>query len=204
MHPPIPAVLCPDLLFCVCVLQAQVKTLKRSLRTERQEAKEDGVEAELAINRLKNEHTASIRDTVSELREYQQHMQGERDEAVARAAELDAQATELSAALERVRCTSKAGLLEQVAALQGKVRELGARRKANQRTVQDCNLSIKRERTTKVQATKEKERYDEFIGTGIDTERSQVHFRVCEKVHNISGFGCLSMLVPSTISGERI
>ena len=34
--------------------------------------------------------------------------------------------------------------------------------------------------------------------------RSQVYFRVCEKVHNISWFGCLSMLVPSTIPAERV
>ena len=141
---------------------------RRELRDERRDRREADVENELLLTRLEKLRTEAVRDTVHELREYQQHMQVERDEAATRAAELDKRAAELAAALERVRCSSKAGLLEQVAAMQSKVRELGARRKANQRTVADCNLALKREKSTKQEAAKEKATFDEFIGTGID------------------------------------
>ena len=141
---------------------------RKELRDERRDRHESDIDWQLYVNRLEKLRTEAVRDTVHELREYQHRMQVERNEAATHAAEVDERAAELAAALDRVRCTSKAGLLEQVAALQSKVRELGARRKANQRKVSDCNLALKREKSAKQEAAKEQERFNNFIGTGID------------------------------------
>ena len=58
--------------------------------------------------------TEAVRATVAELREYQAQMKEERDAAAKQAEELTFRVADLTESLERVRCTSKAGLLSQV------------------------------------------------------------------------------------------
>ena len=87
---------------------------RRELREERRDRREAGVENELLLKRLEELRTEAVRDTVRELLEYPQQMKVESDEVATRAADLATRVAELAAALERVRCTSKAGLLEQV------------------------------------------------------------------------------------------
>jgi hypothetical protein len=103
-----------------------------------------------------------LRDQDVETRDEKQRMAGERAEARAEAAEraqqvehLQAQLGQLQVALERVRETSKAGLLDQVAVLQQKVRELGARRTLNQRRLGDANLDRRRANVAQEQTAAE-------------------------------------------------
>ena len=78
--------------------------------------------SQLYVNRLKKDMDDGIRWTVDEQRSWQLQMHDERNDAAERAAELDQLVQELTASLERVRSTTKSGLLQQVAELQSKVR----------------------------------------------------------------------------------
>ena len=65
--------------------------------------------------------------------------------------------------------TSFAPLLcEQVAALQNKVRELGARRTLNQKRVSDANLATHRARVAQTKLESERESLQSFWGDGIE------------------------------------
>ena len=126
---------------------------------------------QLYVNRLEKEKIDSLRRQEAELREYQLRMHEERNEALARAAELEASVNDLTAALERVRCTCKNSLLNQVAALQSKVRELGSRRTLNQRRVSDANLADRRTRIAQDQAAAAKAALREY-GVSAEGERA--------------------------------
>ena len=104
-----------------------------------------------------------------EMRAERCRLASEREERRAEAAELAGQVAELQrrleqlqTALERVRETSKGGLLEQVAQLKQKVRELGARRTLNQRRMQTANLSDRRAREAEGRAAEAQARLGEF------------------------------------------
>lgn len=93
---------------------------------------------------MKKDVDDAIRETVAEQRSWQLRMRDERDEAAARAEDLRVRVQELTESLERVRCTSKAGLLEQLAGLQNKVKELSSRRTLQQKRVKEANLDLRR------------------------------------------------------------
>ena len=156
---------------CFRPTQAEAKTLKARLTVANKDSKEESQEWQLYVNRLKNDHTNDIRDTIAELREYQQRAGEERDDEAERAVELEQRVTELSAALERVRSTSKAGLLEQLGQLQAKVRELGTRRTLNQRRVSDANLADRRTRVAEEKAAAATAALREY-GTTAESERA--------------------------------
>ena len=114
-----------------------------------------------------------LRDQEHELREYQQRMYHERNEAAAEAADRAVRVAELNAALERLRSSSKNGLLTQVAELQAKVRELGARRTLNQRRLGDANLADQRTKVAQGQAAAAKAALREY-GVSAEAERAAV------------------------------
>lgn len=88
----------------------------------------------------------------AELREYHQRAFDEREAAIAENLELQHAVATLQTQLDRVRCSSKVGLMEQVAELQQKLREANARRTLNQRRVSDANLAERRAQLYKRQA----------------------------------------------------
>jgi hypothetical protein len=103
-----------------------------------------------AVDRLRNQDM--------EVRDEKQRIAAEREEARAEAAELTEQVeqlqlklSQLQVSLERVREMSKGSLLQQVADLKDKVRELGARRTLNQRRQSDANLANRRARVAEEQ-----------------------------------------------------
>ena len=123
------------------------------------------------MKRLEKENIDSLRRQEAELREYQLRMHEERNEARTRAADLEAAKLDLTASLERVRCTSKNGPLTRVAALQSKVRELGSRRTLNQRRVSDANLADRRTRVAEEKAAAATAALREY-GTTAESERA--------------------------------
>ena len=111
----------------------------------------------------------------AEMRDERRRLAAEREEKAAEAAELaeqvenlQLQLQQLQVALERVRETSKAGLLQQVAELQQKVRELGARRKANQLKVRDANLARQATKVAQEKLSQERATLRDFWGEGLD------------------------------------
>ena len=134
------------------------------------------------INEMQTNHEAELEmyeaDTIDrlreqehELREYQQRMFHERNEAAEEAAELAERVEELSTTLERLRSASKSGLLTQVAELQAKVRALGARRTLNQRRLGDANLADQRTKAAQAQAAAARAALKEY---GVSAEAEQV------------------------------
>lgn len=116
---------------------------------------------QLYVTRLKKDMDDAVRWTVDEQRSWQLRMRDERNEAAARADELNSRVEELTASLERVRCTSKSGLLQQLAGLQAKVKDLSRRRTLNQRRVRDANLDIRRARVAQESARRLEEAFQE-------------------------------------------
>ena len=112
--------------------------------------------------------TQAARETVHELREYQQRAVEERDAVRREAAELTQQTAELEAALERVRTSSKSGLLDKVAALQQEVKELSARRKFNQMTIKEASLHRRNAAAAVTAARADRARINEFWGSDRD------------------------------------
>ena len=124
-----------------------------------------------AINELNVDHESELknheantidrlREQERELRKYQQRMFYERNGAAEEVAELAEQCDELNVTLERLRRSSKNGLLAQVAELQAKVRQLGARRTLNQRTLSDANLSDRRTKASEAKASRYQQALD--------------------------------------------
>eukprot|EP00966_Prymnesium_polylepis_P258867 5978826-Prymnesium_polylepis.1 len=108
-------------------------------------------EQRLALQRHEEWAVVRLREQEAELRDEKRRIAAEREEAKGEVAvrgrqveQLQTRLEQLQVALERVRETSKVGLIEQVAELQQKVRELGARRTLNQRRVSDANLADRR------------------------------------------------------------
>ena len=106
---------------------------------------------------------------LAELRDEKRRIAAEREESKGEAAErgrqvgqLQTRLEQLQVALERVRETSKAGLIEQVAELQQKVSELGARRTLNQRRASDANLADRRAAAAEERAAEAQARLGEF------------------------------------------
>ena len=91
------------------LLSAEQRASKRSLANMEVEHSEE-------LERHESEAVARLREQEHELREYQLRMHVERNEAQQRAADLDVQAQKLSDSLERLRSTSKSGLLAEVRA----------------------------------------------------------------------------------------
>lgn len=132
--------------------------------------------------RLEDQEAATVRrlrEQERELREYQHRMYVERNEAQKYAAELDTSMKQLASSLERLRNTSKNDLLQQVAALQAKVRELGARRHATQRKVCEANLDRVRARVATEELQKHRSRINDFLaGEHLDLAD---HYHVLEE-----------------------
>mmetsp|Transcript_39973 Transcript_39973/g.80082 ORF Transcript_39973/g.80082 Transcript_39973/m.80082 type:complete len:506 (-) Transcript_39973:208-1725(-) len=95
----------------------------------------------------------------------------ERNEAADRAAELDVRVGELTASLEGVRRTSKSGLMDQVAELQTKVRELSTRRSGNQMRVKEANLWKQSAKQSTEAAAKQRSRLNDFWASEKEADR---------------------------------
>jgi chromosome segregation ATPase len=163
--------------------EASVNPLRRALKEAREEisrmkseasAQQRGhrreitdleVEQEAELERHEEETVERLRAQDEEVRGAKQRLWQERNEAAARAEQLYGQAQELTAALERLRSTSKNGLLQQVDQLQQKVRELGARRTLNQRRMGDANLDRQRAKVATVELQKTKARTNVLFGS---------------------------------------
>lgn len=115
------------------------------IRDLRKEFGQADVGWQLKVNATDNEGTARVRETVLGLHDLNVELAAGCNNAAARAADMDARVSELTVALELVRGTSKAGLLEQVSQLQTKLQELGKRRTLNQRHISDVNPTARRE-----------------------------------------------------------
>ena len=108
----------------------------------------------------------------AEMRDERCRLAAEREEAMAEAVERSArieqlqhQLGQLQVALNRVRESSKGGLLEQVAQLQQKVRELGARRTLNQRRHCEANFDKQRAKVATAELQKTKARTNMLFGS---------------------------------------
>lgn len=102
---------------------------------------------QLFVNRLKNQHVNDLRLQDDTIRPLNVELKEKREQANRHADEMRHLNEQLNEQLERVRTTSKAGLLDRVADLQAtineqktKISELGARRKANQRKLAEAAL----------------------------------------------------------------
>jgi hypothetical protein len=149
--------------------------LRSEVATERRAHRKELTEVELDRQNELERHEADtierLRDQEHELREYQQQMFHERNEATAEAADRAVRVEELNAALERLRSSSKNGLLLQVAELQEKVRKLGTRRTLNQRRVGEANLDRRRAIVAQEQAAAARASLGEY-GISAEAERA--------------------------------
>lgn len=126
---------------------------------------------QLYVNRLKNQHTDDLRAQDDQIRPLNVELKAMREEAEQHASELRAQVEQLNVTLERLRCGCKAGLLMQVAELQQKVRELGARRTLNQRRLGDANLDRQRIKVAQQQEAAARAALGEY-GISMEAERA--------------------------------
>jgi hypothetical protein len=158
-------------------LGQEMRDLRSELSAEWRSHRKELTDMELGWQQELEAHEAEtierLRDQEHELREYQQRMYHERNKAAAEAADRAARVEDLSAALERLRSSSKNGLLTQVAELQAKVRELGARRTLNQRRLGDANLADQRTKVAQGQAAAAKAALREY-GVSAEAERAAV------------------------------
>ena len=156
-------------------LAQAVSDLRSQVAAERRAHRKELTEMELdwqhELDAHEQEAVDRLRDQEHELREYQQRMYHERNEAAAEAADRAVRVAELNAALERLRSSSKNGLLTQVAELQAKVRELGARRTLNQRRLRDANLDRQRATVAQEQAAAARAALGEY-GISAEAERA--------------------------------
>ena len=114
------------------------------LRNHKKEIHQIDVEWQLLVNQTYNEGTERVRETVEEYREQQREAAAARRAAVAEAVARGETAAQLQTALERVRSTSKAQLLEEAAALKAQLLAARERRKAGQRTLKEAALDRRR------------------------------------------------------------
>lgn len=128
------------------------------------------MEIKSLIDEADSHRVDCLRQQEAELREYHQRAFDEREEAIAENLELQTVVLKLQSQLDRVRWTSKAGLLEQVAELHHKLREANARRTLNQRRISDANLANNRARMFQRQAVEAKEA---LLGYELVAEREQ-------------------------------
>ena len=149
--------------------------LTQRSREEERWLTEQWMEAKETLQKFIAEEPDRRRAQDAEMRDERCRLSAEREEKAAEAAELaeqveqlQLQLQQLEVALQRVRETSKAGLLQQVTELQQKVRDLGARRKANQLKVIDANLARRATAVAQQQLQKERTVIRDFIGTGLD------------------------------------
>lgn len=142
----------------VAACAKEVKQQRKAHRETKADWSEDSTEWQLYVKRLEKEKIDALRAQEAELREYQHRMYEERNDATERAVDLMRRMAEISISLERVRGTSKAGLLEQVAELQTAVRTLGERRTLNQRRIGDSNLDRQRAKVATQELHKTKSR----------------------------------------------
>ena len=148
------------------------------------------------MNRLSNAHTATLRAQDDQIRPLNQELKQKRDEAARQSKDLSTKLQDLQVALERVRGTSKSGLLSQVAELQKKVRELGARRKTNQRKLADAALDrrrlfLEREKVDEVRQTVGDYFSRDVLTSAEQTPALQKQARACTS-HHI----CCTLAVP--------
>jgi hypothetical protein len=120
------------------------------------------------IEEMETDCVRKLEAMSSDRREDLVRLAAARKEAALEAASFERQFQEQQAATTRLRSARNQSSLDRMEELEAKLRVASQRRKVNQRTVQDCNLAIGREQVTKKQAAKEKAKFDEFIGTGID------------------------------------
>jgi hypothetical protein len=144
---------------------------------ERANTREVVAKLQQKIDAAEAERLEAVRETIAELREYQQRAAVEREEATRASAGLWQQLFDLETSLERVRCTSKHGLLEQVAGLRSKVKELGARRTLNQRRLQCADLADHRARAATEALQKRCARTNERWASGGDAEVEAAQLR---------------------------
>jgi DNA repair exonuclease SbcCD ATPase subunit len=130
------------------------------------------------LERHERETVDRLRAQDEEVRAGKQALQARREQAEAEAAEAAAEAEELarqtqelSIALERVRSSSKAGLLQQVAELQTKVRELNTPRSGAVLTIKEANLWKQAAAQSSAAAAKQRSRLNDFWASEREAER---------------------------------
>lgn len=136
---------------------------------------------QLYANELKKDIDNAVRETVAEQRCWQLRMRDERDEARSRAQECSERVAVLTESLQRIRCTSKSGLLDQLAGLEKKVRELSCRRTLNQRRVQEANLEKRRVQVAQESARRLERAFTESFLDSESVDKAQARADALQK-----------------------